>query len=298
MLSDRNYMRDGYGQRNSSVLVWLLSALISGFVLQLVFHGLLGGRAGAAFDRLFALGVDGIRNGHVWTLVSYSFLHDTGPLVLLHLLFNCLGLWFLGRELLPLLGSRRFLWLWFGAVFLGGVLWTATNWRVGGQVIGASAGVAGLLVAYGCIHPNQRMTLLLFFIPVTVVAKYLVLVSVGIDLIGFVFFEVFGGDSPFGWAHSAHLGGMAAGWLYFRYVHTREWQTPDAAPQVELPRWFKKTQSAAVPPAPYKVNLVSRETLRAEVDRILDKINSEGFGALTPEERRRLDEARDLLSKS
>jgi hypothetical protein len=37
--------------------------------------------------------------------------------------------------------------------------------------------------------------------------------------------------------------------------------------------------------------------LRAEVDRILDKINSEGFGALTAEEKRLLDEARDLLSR-
>jgi hypothetical protein len=45
------------------------------------------------------------------------------------------------------------------------------------------------------------------------------------------------------------------------------------------------------------VNLTNRNDLRVEVDRILDKINSEGFGALTPEEKRLLDEARDLLSR-
>jgi hypothetical protein len=45
------------------------------------------------------------------------------------------------------------------------------------------------------------------------------------------------------------------------------------------------------------VNLTNRSDLRAEVDRILDNINREGFGALTEEEKRLLDEARDLLSR-
>jgi hypothetical protein len=45
------------------------------------------------------------------------------------------------------------------------------------------------------------------------------------------------------------------------------------------------------------VNLSNRDDLRAEVDRILDKINSQGFGALTEEEKRKLDEAKDMLSR-
>ena len=44
-----------------------------------------------------------------------------------------------------------------------------------------------------------------------------------------------------------------------------------------------------------------RETAPAffkrQEDRILDKINSQGFGALTPEEKRILDEAKDMLSR-
>ena len=38
--------------------------------------------------------------------------------------------------------------------------------------------------------------------------------------------------------------------------------------------------------------------LKAEVDRILDRINSHGFGALTPAERQILDRARGLLGRS
>ena len=57
----------------------------------------------------------------------------------------------------------------------------------------------------------------------------------------------------------------------------------------------------------YKVNLSGTEPekptrmgkadLRAEVDRILDKINSQGFGSLTDEEKRCLDQAKDLLNR-
>jgi hypothetical protein len=41
----------------------------------------------------------------------------------------------------------------------------------------------------------------------------------------------------------------------------------------------------------------ARAGVRAEVDRILDKINSHGLGALTIAEKRVLDEAKDLLSR-
>ncbi|MCC5022360.1 MAG: hypothetical protein J6386_06020 [Candidatus Synoicihabitans palmerolidicus] len=58
----------------------------------------------------------------------------------------------------------------------------------------------------------------------------------------------------------------------------------------------------------YKVNLssdlkngakssVSPQNLRAEVDRILDKINSQGFGALTDDEKQLLDQAKDMLNQ-
>ena len=35
----------------------------------------------------------------------------------------------------------------------------------------------------------------------------------------------------------------------------------------------------------------------SEVDRILDKINSDGFGSLSAEEKKVLDEARDLIGR-
>jgi len=297
MFSDRSYMRDEYGGRATSAVVWLLSAIAAGFIVQLVIHRWFGVAAGRGFDAVLGLSMDGLRNGQYWTVFTYGFLHDTGPLVLLHVLLNCLALWVLGRELLPVLGSKRFFLFWFFALGMGAALWTATNWRFSGSVIGASPGVAGLLVLYGCIQPNNRVTLLLLFVPVTFVVKYLVFTVLGAELLGWFFFDVMGKTSVLGWEHSAHLGGMTAGWLYFRLVYSREWKTLDGRAEMELPKWFKRAKTTATVPPAFKLNLSSREDVKAEVDRILDKINSDGFNALTPEEHRVLDGARDVMSK-
>ncbi|WP_255558872.1 rhomboid family intramembrane serine protease [Horticoccus luteus] len=289
-------MRDSYPRERTSVLVWLLSALAAVFVLQLVCIRLLG--IGDPLSEFFALSAHGIRHGWVWTLLTYSFVHDSNNL--LHLLGNAVGLFFLGRVLLPQLGARRFLGVYFGSVLLGGIVWLATNWNGYAPLIGASAGVMGLLALFACLYPNQPITFLLFFVfPVTIKPKHLVICVAAFEAFGFVFYELMGAASPVAIAHSAHLGGLAAGWLYHRFFHGTEWRWfRRRQVDVELPRWARRRDKTAANPAPvYHVNVSSRDDLRAEVDRILDKINSQGFGALTPEEKRLLDEAKDLLSR-
>jgi hypothetical protein len=210
-----------------------------------------------------------------------------------------LGLFFFGREILPYLGSRRFVGLFVAAVVTGAGLWLATNWGHGGSVIGASAGVVAVVIVFACLNPNQPITMLLFFVlPVTIKPKWIAIALLATDLLGFFLFEALGKRSPLGFAHSAHLGGMLTGWIYFRYVHAREWRTPDRAPGMELPTWLKRAkESPAIAEPAFKVNVTSREDLKAEVDRILDKINSDGFGALTADEKRLLDDAREAMGR-
>lgn len=295
MLSDRPYMRDDYPQEKTSVLTWLLCAVVATYILQFVSIRLVG--AGDVVEQYFSLSASALKSGWAWTLLTYSFVHSTGNLM--HIVANVLGLYFLGRTLLPVLGTKRFLGLYAGAVLLGGVAWMATNWTHGTNLIGASAGVMGLLMVFACFQPNQPMTFLLFFIfPVTIKPKYFVGALALIDFCGFIFYEIMGAASPFGFAHSAHLGGMLAGWLYFRFAHDSNWSLFSRGADIELPRWAQKRPAkVAAVTANFQVNLSSREHLRAEVDRILDKINSQGFGSLTPDEKRLLDEAKDLLSR-
>ena len=293
MLSDRSYMRDNYSTERTSVLAWLISATVAGFVFQIVAARVFD--SAGFFEHLFGLSVGGLKSLRVWSLLTYGFLHDPGNL--LHILGNLLGLYFLGRVLLPMLGTRRFLGLYAGAIIAGGVVWAAANWHLGGTLIGASAGVFGLLVVYACFFPHEPVTFLLFFvIPVTLKPKHVAIAALLVDLTGCLFYEVMGAVSPFGFAHSAHLGGMAAGWIYFRYVHEARWRLPSRGVEIELPRWAKKSGKTAAP-ASFQVNVGTREDLRAEVDRILDKINSHGFGSLSAAEKRLLDEAKDLLSR-
>jgi hypothetical protein len=166
-------------------------------------------------------------------------------------------------------------------------------------LLGASAAASALVILYACFFPNREITLLLFFIlPVTVRPKIVAYVMIAVDVCGLVFYEIMGSASPFGGAaHSAHLGGMAAGWIYFRYVHDMNWTFGRKAADIELPRWVKHQGSAKAAPASYSVNVGDRSHLRAEVDRILDKINSDGFGSLSAAEKKVLDEARDLIGK-
>lgn len=286
-------MRDDYRPPKTSVVVWLIAAIVAGFLLQTIFLRWFG--VGRTFVDLFALSVDGITSGKVWTLLTYSFLHS--PSNLLHVIANLLGLYFLGRELLPVMGSKRFLWFYGAAAASGGLLWLAANWTTGGVVWGASAAVYGLLTIFACFYPNRQVTFLLFFVvPVTVKPKYVAYVLLGLDLCGFLFYEIMGAASPFGFAHSAHLGGMLAGWVYYRYIHEGKWSFGRAA-SFEMPKWARKRETASASAPKYKVNLTDRSDLRAEVDRILDKINSQGFGSLTDEEKRVLDSAKDLLSR-
>lgn len=292
MLSDRSYMRDNYNRQTTSVLTWLLCALVAAFVLQELLSLWITPVAGNTFTNLFGLSATAVKGGGVWTLLTYGLLNSH----LHYLVGNLLGIYFLGREMIQLWGQKRFLLLFACATLLGGLFWLGVHWTSDQGTVGSTAGLLALLVAYACINPNQQINLLLFFVvPVTIKPKWVATVVVLCDVFGFFFVELQGHST--GIYYSTHLGGIATGWLFYYFMHRREWRHPDGLAEIELPRWLRKSKQAPVPAATYKVNLTSREDLRAEVDRILDKINSEGFASLTADEKRLLDEAKDVLSR-
>jgi len=293
-------MQDEFRPRQPPVLKWIIIGTIAVFVLQNIFELWFRQTPALAgfFYRFFALSPDALSSGYIWTLISYAFLHHTGGGLPLHLLVNMLVVFFIGRILLPEIGSRRFTQLYFGAAFMGGAIWLAVNALTGGgMVIGASGAAMGLLICFACIHPNRHITLLLFFvIPVTLKPKYIAFFFLAFDLFGFLFSEL-PGTNVAHTAHSAHLGGMLAGFLFYRYMVARPEPYASREALVEPPSWFKKKTRVKKTAGNFSVNLTDRRVLKQEVDRILDKINSEGFGALSDEEKKVLDRAKDLLSR-
>ncbi len=292
MIYDRHYMREDSRPRQFPALKWILVGTIGAFVLDWLFQLWFARTPGLAlfFLRFFALSPEALSNGFVWTLVTYAFLHGG----IFHILGNMLLVFFIGRELMPILGSKRFLQLYFTAAAIGGAAWLIVRMLVGGgPLVGASAAGLALLTVFACIYPNKPITVLVYFVlPVTIRPKYLAYFAVAISIFGLFFFELPQASNT---AHSAHLGGIVTGWFFFRYGLARPAQ-PSSRPSIELPAWFKRKRKAGGD-ARYSVNILNRKVLQEEVDRILDKINSQGFGSLSEDEKKILDRARDLLNK-
>ncbi len=283
-------------RREKPVLKWLIIANIAVFIVQCVLERWMSSPAPYnTFLKYFALTGKGFSSGYLWTPLTYSFLHSTQ--MLFHILGNLLGIFLFGRILQPVVGSHRLLGLYIASAVMGGLFWLVFNYQ-GGLVMGASAAALGFLTVYCLLYPNQRVQFLLFFIiPLSILPKYILWFSLFINLFGFLFYEISPQGMGSGVAYSAHLGGMLCGWLFIKYVHNREPLFKSSSTAVELPKWVKKRSRSPSRSNKFTINISNRNHLKSEVDRILDKINSKGFGSLTEEEKRTLDKAKDILSR-
>lgn len=301
MLYDRPYMRENPtpdSNKKVSIVTTLIIINIAVFVLQQVLNVMFpgyGGRDNYFMTDWFALSAENFKSLKVWTIFTYSFLHSTSALI--HIIGNMFGLFFIGRILEPILGKEKFLLLYFGSAFLGGLVYLLVHINGGSPVIGASASVFGLLAFFCLVRPEQPITLLIFFIiPVTLKPKWVFWGSLGISAFAVLFYELPGHS---GVAHSAHLGGLFSGILFYRYLYRSPLPFGGSSrPAVELPDWIKRKNKTAEK-ITYRVNRSAsgREELQNEVDRILDKINASGFGSLNESEKKTLDQAKDILSR-
>lgn len=290
MLADRFYMREKpAGPKTPSFTLWMLGVLTGVFVLQSVLGTWFGSRV---LEEFGVLSSRSFRAGHVWNVLTYALLHG----YTLHLLLNALGLFFIGRRLEERYGPGKLTALAVASAIGGAVLWLALHFNDIGTVAGSSGVLMGFVTVFVCLAPREP----LWIIPAP--RFWLLIFFIGIDLLGLLFRELPRGIAATPVSHSAHLGGALAGWLFYRLVLARHPLLATSS-AVEAPAWSRKPAARAKPA--YTVNLsppvaspapVSREALRAEVDRILDKINLHGFGSLTDREKRSLDEARQTLN--
>jgi len=147
-----------------------------------------------------------------WQLITYSFLHGS----LTHLAFNMFALWMFGGELERVWGVRRVAMAYFASVVSGGVAQLLVGGLFGpggGPVVGASAGVFGILLAYALVFPNR--TIVPLIPPIPMPARVFVLLYAVLELV----LGVTGTQA--GVAHFAHLGGLLGGWLVYKYGRSR-----------------------------------------------------------------------------
>lgn len=162
---------------------------------------------------------DGDGDFQPFQIISHMFMHGQtrmNSLFSSHLIFNMVGLGFLGPALESLWGPKRFLFYYLftgiGALFFNVLVsYIEINYFGGypGAVWGASGALFGILLAFGLKFPNLELQMLI--IPISAKAKYFVLFYAVLEL----FFGLSGMQT--GIAHFAHLGGAVAGLILISY---------------------------------------------------------------------------------
>jgi membrane associated rhomboid family serine protease len=291
MLEDRSYMKEPVFGRKKSITVTMLIIIGVCYVLQSIL--LSYGRSGQqlVFHDL-ALSSEALRRGHIWQLLTFQFLHGG----FIHILFNGICLYFLGKALERTISNAHYLRLYLGAGLAGGLLHSIGNLFLPNNfptpVVGASAGVSGLLAMFCYLYPTQEIYL--FFV-LRFPARFFFILSV---ILSIFFILVPAGGAGLGVAHGAHLGGLLFGYAYARWLLHMEWKMP-TLPSLRKPKVFVHKRQPNTWPIekPAHPEVGSEEFISQEVDPILDKISAHGIQSLTERERKILEAARARMAK-
>jgi membrane associated rhomboid family serine protease len=255
----RDYLRRDTTPRGT-VVFWIIGLSVAGYAVQ----GMLLGRGDIDLSQI--LGVVPRRligQGWLWQLVTHTLVHE--PYSIWHLAFNMIFLYWLGVDVAEIYGTRRFLLLYAGGAVCCALLYTGLSYAVGRidvPAIGASGAIMAVAVVGAFLFPG-RTVVFMYVLPMPLWG--LVALYVGMDL-----YYLLSGLPR--WPSSAgHLGGAFFGFVCHRF----HLEVPDP---IRFAALFRRLLTPAGPST-------------SEVDRILDKINSQGIGALTEAER-------DVLSRA
>ena len=255
-------MAKPWTERRRVALLALIGINVVAFAVQLVLEA-----TQPDFVRDFlALSDRGVRDAYSWQFVSGMLLHG-GPW---HFLGNLLFLYFLGRDIEPILGQRHFLYLFLsGAV--AGELGHLFLMPAQALLYGASGGVAAVVIAYATILPElDLISWRTRFVSVRLKAKHL---AYAIAFVGLVMLMV---DRHGALIHSAIPGGFAAGWLYVQLLGFGH------------PSWLQRKLAERRAAAQRIARMTRAEFIQREIDPVLEKISRGGMQSLTRAERRLL----------
>jgi membrane associated rhomboid family serine protease len=151
-----------------------------------------------------------LHHGWIWQLLTYSVIH----VGILSTAFELLSLWFLGSILEQNHGARWLAELFLVSVFGAGLATLALYFAMPESMMALYAcwgGIFGLLIAIGVLYGD--MPFLLFPLPISIKAKYLVAVYMLIALA-----MLFGAERVFAFAQ---LGGALFGYIYIKFSPRR-----------------------------------------------------------------------------
>ena len=222
------------------------------------------------------------RNLEVWRFLTFQFLHSG----FWHILFNMFGLWVFGGMVEQALGFKRYAAFYLVCGIFGAIGYLVLNllgqlnlpFHVPGllfdeaytPLVGASAGVFGVIIACAYIAPNAIVQLL--FPPIPLRLKWFAYGYVALAAWNLFWNNRTPGSNAGG--DAAHLGGAAAGFFFIRNSHLlRDF--------FDIVGDSRRPRAASGGPDPQ----------REEIDRILQKVSAQGLQSLTDAEKAALRRA-------
>ena len=221
-----------------------------------------------------------------WSVLTYMFLHEE----FMHLFWNMVILFFVGRIFLHFLGGKRMVSTYILGGICGLLLYIISYnvfppfwpYKADSIILGASASVMAIFLTAATYRPNYELNLILIG---PVKFKYIALVYVLIDVV-----SISGGNNAGG--HIAHLGGAIFGYIYGRQLVNGKdlslnfYRIVDAIASV-FKRRSKVRMEYRRPTRPVSDDDYNKEK-RADqerIDLILDKISKSGYDSLSKEEK-------------
>ncbi|MGD9963551.1 MAG: rhomboid family intramembrane serine protease [Thermoplasmata archaeon] len=139
----------------------------------------------------------------LYTVLTSMFTHGSPE----HLLFNALGIAFLGTAFEQRIGTRPYILLYLLSGLSGTLAFALFNWGDSHvAVVGASGAIFGILAAFVRMFPHERMSLLIGFFPLPPMPLWVI----GAGFVALQLLFLTGGTNV---AVEAHLGGLVAGAL-------------------------------------------------------------------------------------
>ena len=219
-----------------------------------------------------------------WSIITYAFLHYDP----IHMLFNMVWLYFLGRTFVNLFNTKMILNVYFLGAISGGVLFMTCYtlfpvfFGMNSVLLGASGAVRALLIFLCAYMPNQEMHFFTFKLKLWYVGAAIVI----IDVIG-----LFGNNAG---GNLAHLGGGLLGYFYAKQLIKGQ----DIGKGFEkfmdsFARMFKFSKKKPLKTVHKNKSKVGGYTKadfnqfnkQKKIDVILDKISKSGYDSLTSEEK-------------
>lgn len=270
-IHDRDYYQDGRSRptielRKYSIVTLLVCANAIVFVVNTFFENLMTGMA--------VQSVTIAQPWNWWRFLTAGFAHS--PDNVHHLLFNMVGLWFLGRPVEERYGKQEFLLFYLVAIVLGNVVWSGRAYSTLADpahpqlALGASGAVTAVVMLFIFLYPKQTLLLMMVLpVPAWLVGVLLVVTNLlQVNTTGTAGANV---------AYDIHLVGIALGAIYYLLGWNFSRWLPRLLGGSAKPVWRRPRLKLHVPEDD------------SEADRLLDKVHREGESSLTARERRILE---------